>query len=102
MLEEDGLIENSKVMGEYFKESLLNMNSKIIKEVRGKGLWLGVEIDPDIVSGKDLSKMCLDHGILCKETHETTIRYAPPLVITKEELDWGLDRIKEVFNKITA
>ena len=102
LLEEDGLIENSKVMGEYFKESLLNMNSKIIKEVRGKGLWLGVEIDPDIVSGKDLSKMCLDHGILCKETHETTIRYAPPLVITKEELDWGLDRIKEVFNKITA
>jgi ornithine--oxo-acid transaminase len=46
--------------------------------------------------------MCLDHGILCKETHETTIRFAPPLVITKEELDWGLDKIKEVFTKITG
>jgi len=102
LLEEDGLIENSKLMGDYFKESLLNMNSKIIKEIRGKGLWLGVEIDPDLISGKDLSKMCLDHGILCKETHETTIRFAPPLVITKEELDWGLDKIKEVFTKITG
>ena len=76
LLEEDGLIENSRIMGDYFKESLLNLNSKIIKEIRGKGLWLGVEIDPDFVSGKDLSKMCLDAGILCKETHETTIRYA--------------------------
>ncbi len=102
LLEEDGLIENSKLMGDYFKESLLNMNSKIIKEIRGKGLWLGVEIDPQLISGKDLSKMCLDHGILCKETHETTIRFAPPLVITKEELDWGLDKIKEVFTKITG
>ncbi len=101
LLEEDGLIENSRIMGDYFKESLLNFNSKIIKEIRGKGLWLGVEIDPDYVSGKDLSKMCLDAGILCKETHETTIRYAPPLVISKEELDWGINKIKEVFTKIT-
>ncbi len=101
LLEEDGLIENSRIMGDYFKESLLNLNSKIIKEIRGKGLWLGVEIDPDYVSGKELSKMCLDAGILCKETHETTIRYAPPLVISKEELDWGIDKIKEVFSKIT-
>ena len=101
LLEEDGLIENSRIMGDYFKESLLNLNSKIIKEIRGKGLWLGVEIDPDYISGKDLSKMCLDAGILCKETHETTIRYAPPLVITKEELDWGIDKIKKVFSKIT-
>ena len=101
LLEEDGLIENSRIMGEYFKESLLNLNSKIIKEIRGKGLWLGVEIDSNYVSGNDLSKMCLDAGILCKETHETTIRYAPPLVISKEELDWGIDKIQEVFSKIT-
>ena len=101
LLEEEGLIENSRIMGDYFKESLLNLNSKIIKEIRGKGLWLGVEIDPNYVSGKDLSKMCLDAGILCKETHETTIRYAPPLVISKEELDWGIDKIQEVFSKIT-
>ena len=101
LLEEEDLIENSRVMGDYFKESLYKMNSKIIKEIRGKGLWLGVEIDPNYVSGKELSKMCLEAGILCKETHETTIRYAPPLIITKEELDWGIEKIKEVFSKIT-
>jgi|TARA_X000000368_G_scaffold336254_1_gene273880 ornithine--oxo-acid transaminase len=102
LLDEEDLIENSRLMGDYFKESLLGMNSKLIKEIRGMGLWLGVEIDPELISGKDLSKMCLDHGILCKETHETTIRFAPPLVITKEELDWGLDKINEVFTKITG
>ena len=81
---------------------LNQISKKIIKEIRGKGLWLGVEIDPNYVSGKELSKMCLDAGILCKETHETTIRYAPPLVITKEELDWGIEKIKAVFSKITS
>ena len=100
LLEEDGLIENSRVMGEYFKNSLLEMNSKIIKEVRGKGLWLGVEIDPKYISGKDLSKLCLDNGILCKETHETTIRYAPPLVITKKELDWAIKKLRSVFKEV--
>ena len=100
LLEEDGLIENSRVMGEYFKKSLLEMNSKIIKEVRGKGLWLGVEIDPKYISGKDLSKLCLDNGILCKETHETTIRYAPPLVITKKELDWAIKKLRSVFKEV--
>ena len=102
MLVEEDLIENSRAMGDYFKECLLSMNSKIIKEIRGKGLWLGVEIDPNYVSGKELSKMCLEAGILCKETHETTIRYAPPLVITKKELDWGIEKIKAVFSKITS
>ena len=87
-------------MGDYFKQSLKNMNSKIIKEVRGKGLWLGVEIDKNYISGKDLSLMCLEHGILCKETHETTIRYAPPLTITEEELNWGIDKIRTVLKKI--
>ena len=87
-------------MGEYFKNSLLEMNSKIIKEVRGKGLWLGVEIDPKYISGKDLSKLCLDNGILCKETHETTIRYAPPLVITKKELDWAIKKLRSVFKEV--
>ena len=100
LLYEDNLIENSRIMGDYFKQSLLNLNSKIIKEVRGKGLWLGVEIDPKYISGKDLSLMCLDHGILCKETHETTIRYAPPLIITEEELSWGIDKISTVLKKL--
>ena len=80
----------------------MEIPDEIIKEIRGRGLWLGVEIDPNYVSGKELSKMCLEAGILCKETHETTIRYAPPLVISKEELDWGIEKIKAVFSKIPS
>ena len=101
LLEEENLIENSRVMGNFFKESLINMNSSVIKEVRGKGLWLGVEIDPNFISGKELSEIFLNEGILCKETHETTIRFAPPLVIKKEEIEWALEIIKKVFTQIS-
>ena len=101
LLEEENLIENSRIMGDFFKESLINMNSSVIKEVRGKGLWLGVEIDPNFISGKELSEIFLNEGILCKETHETTIRFAPPLVIKKEEIEWALEIIKKVFTQIS-
>ena len=101
LLEEENLIENSRVMGDFFKESLIDMNSSVIKEVRGKGLWLGVEIDPNFISGKELSEIFLNEGILCKETHETTIRFAPPLVIKKEEVEWALEIIKKVFTQIS-
>jgi ornithine--oxo-acid transaminase len=100
LLYEEGLIENSRVMGEYFKNSLLQLNSKIIKEIRGKGLWLGVEIDPKFISGKDLSKLLLKKGILCKETRETTIRFAPPLIIKKDEIDWAVEIIADAFKNI--
>ena len=101
LLEEENLIENSRIMGNFFKESLINMNSSVIKEVRGKGLWLGVEIDPNFISGKELSEIFLNEGILCKETHETTISFAPPLVIKKEEIEWALEIIKKVFTQIS-
>ena len=101
LLEEENLIENSRVMGDFFKESLIDMNSPVIKEVRGKGLWLGVEIDQNLISGKELSEIFLKEGILCKETHETTIRFAPPLVIKKEEIEWALEIIKKVFTQIS-
>ena len=102
LLYEEGLIENSRIMGEYFKNSLLQLNSKIIKEVRGKGLWLGVEIDPKFISGKDLSKLLLKKGFLCKETRETTIRFAPPLIIKKDEIDWAVEIIGDAFKNIES
>lgn len=102
LLYEEDLIENSRIMGEYFKNSLLQLNSKIIKEVRGKGLWLGVEIDPKFISGKDLSKLLLKKGILCKETRETTIRFAPPLIIKKDEIDWAVEIIGDAFKNIES
>ncbi len=100
LLEEENLIENSRVLGDFFKNALINIKSKVIKEVRGKGLWIGVVIDPNYVSGKDLSKLLLKEGILCKETHETVIRFAPPLVITKEEIEWALEIITAALTQI--
>ncbi|SVA36455.1 uncharacterized protein METZ01_LOCUS89309 [marine metagenome] len=100
LLEEENLIENSRVLGDFFKDALINIKSNVIKEVRGKGLWIGVVIDPNYVSGKDLSKLLLKEGILCKETHETVIRFAPPLVITKEEIEWALEIITAALTQI--
>ena len=100
LLEEENLIENSRVLGDFFKDALINIKSNVIKEVRGKGLWIGMVIDPNYVSGKDLSKLLLKEGILCKETHETVIRFAPPLVITKEEIEWALEIITAALTQI--
>ncbi len=102
LLEEESLIENSRVLGEYFKNALINMKSEIILDVRGKGLWIGVEIDSNYISGKELSNLLLKKGILSKETHETVIRFAPPLVITKDQIDWAINIIKETLKNISS
>ena len=100
LLEEENLIENSRVLGDSFKNALNSINSRVIKEVRGRGLWIGVVIDPNYISGKELSKLLLNEGILCKETHETVIRFAPPLVVTKAEIEWAVEVIKTVITRI--
>ena len=100
LLEEENLIENSRVLGDSFKNALNSINSRVITEVRGRGLWIGVVIDPNYISGKELSKLLLNEGILCKETHETVIRFAPPLVVTKTEIEWAVDVIKTVITRI--
>ena len=102
LLEEENLIENSRVLGEYFKNALIEMKSEIILDVRGKGLWIGVEIDSNYISGKELSNLLLKKGILSKETHETVIRFAPPLVITKDQIDWAINIIKETLKNISS
>ena len=100
LLEEENLIENSRVLGDFFKNVLNSINSPVIKEVRGRGLWIGVVIDPNYISGKELSKLLLNEGILCKETHETVIRFAPPLVVTKAEIEWAVEVLKTVITRI--
>ena len=102
LLEEENLIENSRILGEYFKNELINMKSKTILDVRGKGLWIGVQMNPNFISGKELSNLLLKKGILAKETHETVIRFAPPLVISKQEIDWALDTIKEILQDTSS
>ena len=100
LLFEEKLIENSKKMGEYFLTSLRQIDSKIIKEVRGKGLWIGMELNKSDVNAKDLCLMLLNEGLLCKETHKTVIRFAPPLMISKKDLDWAINKITKVIKAI--
>ena len=100
LLFEDKLIENSKNMGEYFLSKLRQIDSKIVKEVRGKGLWIGVELNESEVNAKDLCLMLLNEGLLCKETHKTVIRFAPPLMISKKEIDWAIKKITKVIRSV--
>jgi len=98
LLIDDNLVENSKIMGNYLKTKLQEINIDFIKEVRGKGLWIGVEFNKTI-SAKKICLSLMDEGILAKETHETVIRFAPPLTITKEEIDWAMEKINKVFRE---
>lgn len=97
VLIEEGMIENAARMGGYFLSQLKNMRSPFIKETRGKGLLIGVELHPEAGGARRFCEKLMARGVLCKETHEHTVRFAPPLVITKEEIDWALERIEPVF-----
>ncbi len=93
----DGLIENSERLGEYFIGELRKIKSPIIKEIRGKGLMIGIEVK-DNVNARDIVMALLPHGVLTKETHGTVIRLAPPLIITKEQIDEAVVAMNEVFS----
>lgn len=97
VLIEEKLIENSYELGNYFLSELKKINSPHIKEVRGKGLFIGVELKPEAKGARRFCEVLMERGILCKETHENVMRFAPPLVIRKEEIDWALVRITEVL-----
>jgi ornithine--oxo-acid transaminase len=99
VLTEDGLIENAKKMGEYFMEGLRKIDNPKIKEVRGRGLLIGVEFHDDAGGARQYCEKLKEAGLLCKETHETIIRFAPPLVITKKDIDWALERITPILSK---
>ncbi|TFE03757.1 ornithine--oxo-acid transaminase [Jeotgalibacillus salarius] len=95
VLKDEKLAERSLEMGEYFMDALKKIDNPIIKEIRGSGLFIGMELT------EPARKYCeeLKHeGLLCKETHETVIRFAPPLVISKEELDWAIEKITRILS----
>ncbi|HEX2984325.1 MAG TPA: ornithine--oxo-acid transaminase [Ignavibacteriales bacterium] len=97
VLVEEKLVERSFEMGEYFRAQLNAVNASHVKEVRGKGLFIGVELKPEAGGARRFCEALMKKGILCKETHENVIRFAPPLVIKKEEIDWAMASIKEVL-----
>jgi ornithine--oxo-acid transaminase len=97
VLQEEKLVERSFELGNYFIEKLREIESTNIKEVRGRGLFIGVELNEQ---ARPYCEKLKELGILCKETHETTLRFAPPLSISKEQLDWAIERIKLVFEEM--
>ncbi len=97
VLIEEGMIENAAEMGAYFKQGLEQIRSKKIEIVRGKGLMLGVVFHPEVGGARQFCEALKDKGLLCKETHDHIIRFAPPLVITRDQVDWALERIASVF-----
>lgn len=98
VLVEENMVVNSAEMGEYFIEQLVEISSPHVKEVRGKGLLIGVELHPKAGGARRFCEALAKQGILAKETHENVIRFAPPLIIDQAILDWALPRIREVLN----
>jgi len=97
---EEHMIENSATMGSYFQSQLREIKSPYVKEIRGKGLMIGVELLPNAGGARGFCERLKDKGLLCKETHVDTIRFMPPLIITKDEIDWALERIEPVLTEV--
>ena len=100
VLHDEGLVEKSRVLGNHMLRRLHAIDSPALKAVRGRGLWVGAEIDPRIAGAREACERLLAKGVLSKETHKTVVRLAPPLVIAPEELDWALDRFAEVLGEL--
>ncbi|TYG33765.1 ornithine--oxo-acid transaminase [Lonepinella koalarum] len=94
VLQQENLIERSQQLGEYFLAGLQKINHPRIKQVRGRGLFIGVELHE---AARPYCEQLKEKGLLCKETHDTVIRFAPPLTISQQDLDWALSRIREVL-----
>ena len=100
VLVDEGMVENAARMGDYFMGKLRGIESAYIKEIRGKGLLIGVELYEDAGGARRFCEALMDRGLLCKETHKHVIRFAPPLIIQKDEIDWAFDRIEEVLTTL--
>jgi ornithine--oxo-acid transaminase len=100
VIEEEGLVERSRVLGEHMLGRLRELHSPVLRDVRGRGLWVGAEIDPAFGSARALCERLVAKGVLSKETHDTVVRLAPPLVIRREDLDWAIDRFAEALREV--
>jgi ornithine--oxo-acid transaminase len=97
VLIEENMIENAAETGAYFMSGLKEIRGRHIKEVRGKGLMIGVELFPEAGGARQYCERLMGQGLLCKDTHENVIRFTPPLVTTKKDIDWALERIEPVL-----
>jgi len=97
VIRDENLIENARELGDYLQERLRQIDSPHVKEVRGRGLLIGVELHDSAGGARRFCEVLQERGLLCKETHETVIRFAPPLVITKDDINWALEHIETVL-----
>jgi ornithine--oxo-acid transaminase len=106
VIEDEKLVERSAELGEFLINELRAVKTPLISAVRGKGLWIGVEFDPKLVRAREICERLAKRGLLTKATHETTVRLAPPLVISKSEIEWALEQfrlvVKEVEGELAA
>ena len=100
VLVEDDLTGRSRRLGAYLLEELQKIESPHIAEVRGRGLLIGVDLKPEAGGARRFCEALLKEGLLCKETHESVVRLAPPLVIEQKDIDWALPRLKRVFKEL--
>jgi ornithine--oxo-acid transaminase len=100
VIEEEGLVDKSRVLGAHMLARLNAVSSPVVKAVRGRGLWAGADIDPAFASARTVCERLLAKGVLSKETHDTVVRFAPPLVIDRGDLDWALDRFEDVVREL--
>lgn len=97
VIDKENLAQNADEMGTYFMDHLSEITSPHIKEIRGKGLLIGVELKPQAKGARRFCEALQAKGILAKETHETVIRFAPPLIIDKKTIDWAMPKIRKVL-----
>ncbi|WP_205574640.1 ornithine--oxo-acid transaminase [Indioceanicola profundi] len=97
---DEKLVERSAELGAHMMTRLSAINSPLIAGVRGRGLWVGVEINPTLATARSVCEALMRNGVLSKETHDTVIRFAPPLVISAEELDWAINRFEETLSAL--
>jgi len=98
VLVEEKLVERAAELGDYLLARLRHLHSPYIQQVRGRGLWVGIVLRPEAGGARRFCEALMDRGLLCKETHWNVIRLAPPLVITREEIDWAVNRLAEVLS----
>ncbi|MBY5571184.1 ornithine--oxo-acid transaminase [Rhizobium leguminosarum] len=98
VLTEEGMIENAAVMGDYFLEGLRSIRSNIVKDVRGRGLMMAIELEPEAGGARQYCHALKERGLLAKDTHDHTIRLAPPLVISRQQVDWAVSQIEKTIS----
>ncbi len=97
---EDDLVGRSAARGDYLIKALRDINSPLISDIRGRGLFVGIEIDPSLATARSVCEALMARGLLSKETHDTVVRLAPPLIISEAEIDWAVLQIRDVLGEI--